>query len=246
MKILCIASKKDDAALNIAEYTQDDIPIKYIEGESILINQHVPFDLVIYLSRHKSKSKKPTLTAHPIGNYGNAKYGGKDHTLMLTNSEALKKVIQAIDKNARSQNLDHKYEVTLEVSHHGPEINVPAIFVEVGSTEKEWNDLSACKCIAKSVGTLKNLGQTEVTSGIYFGRGHYSRKATRLMLETEIAVGHMCPKYARKWLNSRLIQEMINKTLPKPQLAIIDKNGFPRKKEIVEILRHNNLDIKYV
>ena len=32
---------------------------------------------VIFISKHTSEMKKPTLTVHPVGNYGDAKFGGK-------------------------------------------------------------------------------------------------------------------------------------------------------------------------
>ena len=39
-------------------------------------------DLMIFLSRHTSQMGKPSLTVHPIGNYGPADYGGKPQTLV--------------------------------------------------------------------------------------------------------------------------------------------------------------------
>ena len=33
---------------------------------------------IIFLSRHKAASGRPSLTVHPIGNWGNADYGGKE------------------------------------------------------------------------------------------------------------------------------------------------------------------------
>ena len=33
---------------------------------------------IVFLSRHKAASGRPSLTVHPIGNWGTAEYGGKE------------------------------------------------------------------------------------------------------------------------------------------------------------------------
>ena len=43
------------------------------------------------------------------------------------------------------QNLTEEYSVTLEVTHHGPLIEIPCCFIELGSQEKQWNDKEAAK-----------------------------------------------------------------------------------------------------
>jgi len=41
-----------------------------------------PADLVVYLSKHRSESGRPSLTVHPIGNPGAAEFGGQPQTLV--------------------------------------------------------------------------------------------------------------------------------------------------------------------
>src|SRR5207247_9289686 len=41
-----------------------------------------PADLVVYLSKHRSESGRPSLTVHPIGNPGAAEFGGQPRTLV--------------------------------------------------------------------------------------------------------------------------------------------------------------------
>ena len=36
----------------------------------------------IFISRHRSKMERPTLTVHPIGKYGEAQFGGKPKMLV--------------------------------------------------------------------------------------------------------------------------------------------------------------------
>mgnify|MGYP001136811958 CR=1 FL=1 len=44
------------------------------------------------------------------------------------------------------------YEVMYEATHHGPtDIPLPSCFIELGSTEKEWNDRIAARAVAQAV-----------------------------------------------------------------------------------------------
>jgi len=44
------------------------------------------------------------------------------------------------------------YQVSYEVTHHGPTTLVhPSFFVEIGSTEKEWGDPVAGRAVAEAV-----------------------------------------------------------------------------------------------
>lgn len=245
-KITYIASKKDIAAMNIASFLDKIIEIEYIEGESIFSNQNIKTDLIVYLSRHKAKSGKPSLTVHPIGNFGIAEYGGENHTLVDTNSFAIKQSITSIYENAIDMNLINKYEITVEVTHHGPMNNAPTIFLEVGSSKKNWEDLGACECIAKAILEIEKYSGLKSTSAIYFGGTHYSSKATKMMLNEEvpdIAIGHMCPRYAQKWLDDLILKQMIKKTHPHPKIAIIDKKGTTKKGELKKKLIDHELEI---
>ena len=86
----------------------------------------------IFISRHRSKTGKPTLTTHPIGNYGEAEFGGKTRTLTKSSPCLMTNLLRIIKKNVEKVKLYH--HVCFEVTHHGPYMNIPSLFVEVGST----------------------------------------------------------------------------------------------------------------
>lgn len=248
-RITYIASRTDIAAMNMALFLEDKLSIKFIEGESIYTDQEIDTDLIVYLSRHKAKSGKPSLTVHPIGNYGKADFGGKDHTLVDTNSLALKQSLVSIHRHAMEMNLTEKFEITVEVTHHGPTNNAQTLFIEVGSSKKEWANLEACECIARAVLDINKYSKLKSTSAIYFGGTHYSIKATKIMLDEEgsdIAIGHMCPRYAQKWLDNLILEQMINKTHPMPKIAVIDKKGTSKKGELKKKLKDIGLEILLV
>ncbi len=169
----------------------------------------------IFLSRHRSKTGEPTLTAHPIGNYGKAQFGGKTRTLPKSSPHIMTYLIRMMKKNAKQAKLYHK--VCLEVTHHGPYLDIPALFVEVGSTEEEWKKQKPAKIVAKSIlETLisyynkENLfKESKVLLGV--GGGHYAPRFTDVVFEKKASFGHMIPKYQIEAGN--IDSEMLEKAL---------------------------------
>ena len=45
--------------------------------------------LAIFVSRHRSKTGEPTLTTHPIGNFAEAKFGGRPKTLVKSSPKLM-------------------------------------------------------------------------------------------------------------------------------------------------------------
>ena len=78
---------------------------------------------------------------------------------------------------------------------------------------------------------------------IAFGGSHYSKKFTDKMIDQDYYIGHICPKYSIKYLNDNLIKEMIDKTYPKPKIALFDKKGMKRKGEIKFILENYDIEV---
>jgi len=169
----------------------------------------------IFISRHTSKTEKPTLTTHPIGNYGTAELGGKTKTLPKSSPRMMTQLLRIIKRNAKQEKIYHK--VCLEVTHHGPYIEIPVFFVEVGSNEEEWKKQKPANIIAKSILELLQTYHYEedlpedipVLLGI--GGGHYAPRFTDIILEKKAAFGHMIPRYQIEAGN--INEEMLEKAL---------------------------------
>ncbi len=170
---------------------------------------------VIYITRHRSKTGEPTLTTHPIGNYGEAEFGGKTRTLSPCAPRLMTQLLRIIKKNAEIQKTYHK--VCFEVTHHGPYLSIPTLFTEVGSNQEEWKKQKPAEIIAKSLLDLFDNYQCEqdmpkdtpVIIGI--GGGHYAPRFTDIALLKNVAFGHMIPSYQIEAGN--INQEIIKKTL---------------------------------
>ena len=153
----------------------------------------------IFISRHTSETGTATLTTHPIGNYGKAEFGGKSNTLCKSSPRLMSELLRILKKNADDAKTYHK--ICFEVTHHGPYLEIPALFVEVGSTKEEWDKKDPADIVAKSVLNLIESYHYEedlprdmpVLIGV--GGGHYAPRFTDVVLEKNAAFGHMIPRY---------------------------------------------------
>ena len=172
----------------------------------------------IFISRHTSKTGEPTLTVHPIGNYGTAEFGGKNNTLVKSSPKIMTKLLRILNQNAIKEKLYHK--VCFEVTHHGPYMGIPTLFIEVGSNKEEWVKNKPAELVAKSL--LEHLKEylyeedmpkdTQVILGI--GGGHYAPRFTDVALEKNVAFGHMIPKYQIEAgnIDNTMLEQAIEKT----------------------------------
>lgn len=172
----------------------------------------------IYISRHTSKTKRPTLTTHPVGNYGNAELGGKSKTLTLCSPKLMTHLLRVIKKNAKQENLYHK--ICLEVTHHGPYLEIPVLFAEVGSDETEWKKQKPAEIIAKSlIEVFESYHYEEdfpdnIPVLIGIGGGHYAPRFTDIIFEKKVAFGHMIPAYQIEAgnINNEILEKTIQST----------------------------------
>jgi len=145
---------------------------------------------MIFMSRHKAASKIPTLTAHPIGNFNNADFGGTDRTLVKASPATMTGLLRSLS----SKDAKH-FQVSFEVTHHGPFVSCPATFIEIGSDESQWADKHAAKLIADSILEIKG---NDLPTAVGIGGGHYAPRFTEVAIGFEINFGHMIPEYAFK------------------------------------------------
>ena len=50
-----------------------------------------------------------------------------------------------LDRIANESGLIEEFEVTLETTHHGPLLDTPTLFIEIGSTEEHWGRTDAAE-----------------------------------------------------------------------------------------------------
>ncbi len=189
-------------------------------------------ECLVVLSSHKSRKPGKVLTAHIPGNWDKAEMGGKERTLNIAAASRLKIIARHMKEEADRIG----WEFTLETDHHGPTCNIPIIFVEIGNGEEEWNDMDAAEAVAGAVAaSLEEKEEYETVFGV--GGGHYSREFTKLVLETELAVGHIAPKYAIDSLEEDTFRQAIEKNAEKVSKVLISKKetNSSQKNKIISL-----------
>ncbi len=197
----------------------------------------------VFASRHSSASKERTLTVHVTGNLsGEARYGGRPNELAYCNAEAMKVALIELQKGKEELKLD--YRVSLEATHHGPtELQKPVLFVEVGSTDDEWNDDDAVNLVAKAaLKAAQNRARFDKAIGI--GGSHYTPLHTKVVLEKELAIGHIIPSYSIPNLAKETLLQAVEKT--GASFAYLDWKGMKseERSKIKELSAQIGLELK--
>lgn len=175
--------------------TTDELHIRAEGIDGRLKAAGLEFDRIVFLSKHRSESARPTLTAHPVGNPAAAEFGGAPGRLGPTDGVLLTSALRAL---AVARGL-HAYsaEVSFEATHHGPLLETPSIFLELGSSEKEWEDPAGHAVLADAaLALLRPLPKFPVVVGL--GGGHYGPRFTEAALTKSVHFAHMIPAHHAK------------------------------------------------
>jgi D-aminoacyl-tRNA deacylase len=202
-------------------------------------------DCLIVLSTHRSKTPGKMLTTHVPGNWNEAKMGGEPRTLNIAPARILKRMLIELKKEGDRIN----WPVSLEADHHGPLSPVPIIFVEIGNGEEQWDDQEAARAVANAVAKVietKTFHEQETAFAV--GGGHYPRTFTRIMLETDIAIGHVLPKYAIDDFDEAMFRQAIEKSVEKVDVVLIAKDevNATQRKKITEMCDKYDIEARLV
>lgn len=251
--ILVVASNKDVASLNIqkqiltqydfrktsqtfqanqtyeATISEKNVELITLNEESVraqsLPDSFSKLELIIFISRHSSVSGTPTLSVHTPGNLAEAELGGIPRKVSVSPANPMREALKAMMKFKEEMQLD--YEVSYESTHHGPSLDVPTMFAELGSSPEQWSDVRAAEAVAHAtMETVQSFGKHPVKAVLGIGGPHYNREFTRMALEKELAFGHMIPKYAVSKVDSNMLRQCIERTLEKVETVILDWKGI--------------------
>ncbi|MFH1326897.1 MAG: D-aminoacyl-tRNA deacylase [archaeon] len=264
-KFLIIACKKNLAAVNIttqlSQFRKNPIISSmgdekpsfdfYLTEEEVLFNENIDmekinkYDFVIFPCTHRSEKQEKSLSIHAPGNWRDARLGGEEGKVSLTSAQFQKQIFERLNLNAKKYNLDKKYQITLECTHHGPTINKPCIFIEIGSSENEWKDNRAgfviAKTISEAIDNFKENPYNEVAIGI--GGPHYCPNFNKIQLSSNVAISHVIPNYVAP-ITEEMIREAIKKTTEEIDFAVLDWKGLGTSEQRQQVL--NILDKLYV
>lgn len=244
-KYLVVVSKKDKAGMNIVGQLQQfrqnpvlssmgekpNFDIYFVEGEIIFtenldLKKINNYDFIIFASKHKSEKQEKSLSIHPIGNWRLAELGGVAGKVSKTSAAFLKQIFEKLHETVKSYEVTD-YNITMECTHHGPLIEKPSLFIEVGSTEEEWADRRAtfilAKTIADTIYSFKENPYNEIAIAI--GGPHYCPNFNKLQEKSNIAISHIIPSYVLP-LSEEMVKEAISKTEEEIDFAVLDWKGL--------------------
>lgn len=237
MTILILVSRPDPASVNIRDALLDmerwtevgsfeGLPVRERPGflmvetprlhlECDLIDRRLKagglrFDAILVASKHKAESGRPALTVHPIGNVGQADFGGMPGRLVPTAPVVMGRVLRRLVVEARGL----KHQVTFEATHHGPYLETPTAFVEIGTDERAWSDPDIGRRVARAMLAAgePSVGD-EAPTLVMVGGSHYAPRATDLVRQSKANVGHILPGHAlEKGVREEVVLDAIRGT----------------------------------
>lgn len=248
-KYLIVASKKDSAGINITTQLSQFQESKkfdfYLVDEEVIFSENLDlekinkYDFIIFASKHSSEKKEKSLTIHPVGNFREAKFGGVVGKIGKTSALFQKQLFEKLKENAKKYNLNN-YSISLEATHHGPLIDKPCIFIEIGSTETEYKDRRAGFIIAKTISeTIKIFKENPYNEiAVAIGGPHYCPNFNKIQLKSNIAISHIIPQYVLP-LTEEMVKETIEKTNEEVDLVLLDWKGLgnlDKRQKILDVL----------
>jgi D-aminoacyl-tRNA deacylase len=271
--ILIVASNKDEAGKNIARkiielyefrilpeqfqgnpvYDRNITDVKarlvFIDEDSVhaqFIQDYFEAELIVFVSRHSSSSGIPTLSVHAPGNLtDDAKFGGLPKRVSVSPASVMKDTLQHMVRMNNEMRLE--YKVSYECTHHGPSLDIPTMFAELGSLPEQWRDLKAAEAVARAVVDAIQKGST-YPAALGVGGPHYNEKLTRMALSTSIAFGHMIPKYTTHLIDASVVRQCVERTKERVKSAVIDWKGIRAadRDRVVTVLLDMDVEIERV
>jgi D-aminoacyl-tRNA deacylase len=229
---------------NITLHLSHNSSLLYLEE----LDENYPHsEAFIFLSRHSSESGIPTLTCHFTGNFSASNpYGGNPKELGICFPSLQKEYIKEISM-VRSQVPD--YKITIEATHHGPtSLKKPTLFIEIGSTAKQWVDKHAASIVCDSLISLltrkKNNNTNCKNVGIALGGTHYSTKFNQLLLDSDFGLAAVAAKHNLTTIDESMMQQMISKSVEKVTHVIVDRKGLGKEKNrIMKLVDEKDLQL---
>ena len=119
----------------------------------------------------------------------------------------------------------------------------PSIFVEIGTTEKQWNDESLCSSVASLVHQVMSQSIKEHPVAICIGGTHYPSKFTNELINGKFALGTVIPKHALDNLDKKLFSHILQQN-SMAKTALLDWSGLgPNKQKVLDLLDSTDLEV---
>ena len=234
--------------LNVAE--------KMIHLDEIIAPSEMPGDLLIFASRHQSKSGQPSLMCHTTGNFSDdITGGGQPFKISKGTGIVLYHFFNLLTR--LSEERSFPVPVNHEVDHHGPtEYDQPLVYIEQGSSAEAWKNPEGAKIIADVIiktGEIlaskhyyqKKWVKDDIKICVGFGGGHYMPSFTPL-IPHKYSFVHTVPKYKILSLTFEMIKNILARSLEPIDYWVLDWKGLKSadKQHLIPLLEQTSIPIK--
>jgi D-aminoacyl-tRNA deacylase len=123
--------------------------------------------------------------------------------------------------------------------------------MELGSSEREWVIKEAAEMVSTAIINtifqyIKFQKEKSIKIGVGFGGTHYAPQFKKLIVEKNIAISFICPKYYIKELDKSMIELILKRNSEKIDYFIIDWKGInaEEKQHLIPLLEEFSIPIK--
>ncbi|MGB6501436.1 MAG: D-aminoacyl-tRNA deacylase [Thermoplasmata archaeon] len=150
-----------------------------------------PGTTLIFPSIHRGEQNVQCLTVHPLGNLGpSAEVGGRSRSVTPTDPRRMTDALRRLAEGGRKLGLP----ATFEATHHGPELSLPAFFVEIGYGTEPEPSSDAVRLLSEMIPTIEPDPSDRVALAV--GGGHYAPHFTDLAIRRRWAFGHIVSRHS--------------------------------------------------
>jgi D-tyrosyl-tRNA(Tyr) deacylase len=193
----------------------DGVPIRALPSGALVLRRGVPHlhdehvdrrlserlrsagPVLIFPSVHRSERNVPCLTVHALGNPGStAEVGGRARTFVPTDARRMADALRRLAERSAEAGMS----ATFEATHHGPELDLPAFFAEIGYGDLAEPPPTAVRVLADVLPEIEGSVTDRIALAI--GGGHYAPHFTDLALKRHWAFGHILSRHALAGLDS--------------------------------------------
>ncbi len=234
MNVKVIVSEKDPVGQTAKNFFDFDV-VK----EDVTDFTYDKADAVVILSRHESSAGVPSLTVHFPGNPSNKAMGGKPKTLGVAFPRLLTSIYREILK------IDVEIEKVIEATHHGPTLERPVVFAEIGSDVSYWTNEKLVKKLAEAVlRGINNYEDVECDMVIVgLGGPHYSRLFSNLAKTS--CISHIISKHYLTDIDSNIISQAIEKSIDRVDTVIFDSVNKELRQKILSDISAYNISVQF-
>ena len=199
-----------DGGINLCRVDGPLVHAEFLNG--------VKAQLIVFVGRHSSASQVPSMTVHSLGNFGTqANLGGRPRSLSIASPITMRSIL------VRMSEFQSAVGKTYEATHHGPLLDIPSAFAELGGSNAAMHDKQAAAIVADAVvGAVKHpAGNPHAKVAIGIGGNHYPSKFTKLAIENGYAFSHIVSKYSLAD-SIDMLDQAVDRSSPRPEIAVID------------------------